>query len=129
MDASMKMLPTPYVRPPPISVDACTAGAWAGIISETLLHPFDTVSTRLKAQVFDPPKYSSFTDACRTILREEGTRGFYGGVGATIIFQGPATAIYFGAYEFFKSYGAAALPASFEPAVILAAGAFAEVTH
>ena len=39
--------------------------------------------------------------ACQTIISEEGMRALYGGIGATLLFQGPATAIYFGTYPFF----------------------------
>ena len=46
------------------------AGACAGLVSETALHPFDTVSTRLKAQVVEPPKYTGFLHACKTIVAE-----------------------------------------------------------
>ena len=78
--------------PPPVQVNGFIAGAWAGLVAETILHPFDTVSTRLKTQATASPRYLGFAHAWRRILAEEGVRGLYGGLGATILFQGPATA-------------------------------------
>jgi hypothetical protein len=46
------------------------AGAGAGLVAESALHPFDTISTRLKAQVASPPKYTGFIHAIKTIVAE-----------------------------------------------------------
>jgi hypothetical protein len=117
---------------PPVSA-GFFAGAWAGLIAETLLHPFDTISTRLKAQVIGPnctPKYHNFTHALRTIVAEEGIGGLYGGIGATLLFQGPATAIYFGTYEFIKKTARDnQMPAQYEPMMHLTAGAVSEIAN
>jgi hypothetical protein len=122
---------------PPFSLPTVTAGffagAWAGLIAETLLHPFDTISTRLKAQVRGPhctPKYQNFVHTFQTIVKEEGVQGLYGGIGATLLFQGPATAIYFGTYEFIKkSARDYQMPSQYEPLMHLTAGAVSEIAN
>ena len=62
---------------------------------------------------------------------QEGVfRGLYAGISATLIFQGPATAIYFGTYEFVKkSARDMQLPAQYAPAVHLTAGAASEIAN
>jgi hypothetical protein len=46
------------------------AGGVAGMIANSVLHPFDTVSMRMKVQKSSNLKYAGFSHAVRTILRE-----------------------------------------------------------
>ena len=50
--------------------DSVIAGAFAGIAADSILHPFDTISLRLKVQAQNPAKYESFWHACKTIVHE-----------------------------------------------------------
>jgi len=126
-----RAMPEPPFHLPPLKAESRSfvAGAWAGLVAESILHPFDTVSTRLKAQAAASPKYTGFAQAVRTIVAEEGVLGgLFAGIGATLLFAGPATAIYFGSYETAKAWGAAVIPSpSYAPAVHLAAGALSEL--
>jgi len=84
------------------------AGGVAGIIADTCMHPFDTISTRLKVQGMDPTqpaKYHGLFRTARTMVAEEGVRSLFNGVSATILCAIPSSAIYFGMYEFVKGTG------------------------
>ena len=104
------------------------SGAVAGAIAESVLHPFDTVSTRLKAQrgTSDFVRYRGFRHACQLIWREERFRGFFGGFRATLITAAPTSAMYFGTYEYVKSLPSASFLESYEAPVHLFAGAMSE---
>ena len=126
-------VPEPPFHLPPIAAPesrSVVAGAWAGLVAESLLHPFDTVSTRLKAQSARSPRYTQgFASAARTIAVEEGVRkGLFGGIGATMLFAGPATALYFGSYEAAKAWGGAVITnPAYVPVVHMGAGFFSEL--
>lgn len=93
------------------------AGSLAGFAAESILHPFDTISLRLKVQSNQTPKYKTTRMAALLMYKEgniilikyilimdvEGIRGFFGGFGATAISAPITSAIYFGAYEVAKS--------------------------
>ena len=80
------------------------SGGVAGLVADTVAHPFDTISTRQKLR--PPSEYSSFAHTTREIARREGAfRGLFSGVGATILCALPATGVYFCAYEVSKAAG------------------------
>lgn len=79
--------------------DGFFAGALAGALAESVVHPFDTISVRLKMQLKPPFKYAGIWDCARVVLAEEGVRGLYAGVGATLISALPTNAVYFATYE------------------------------
>lgn len=84
------------------------AGGVAGVIADTVIHPFDTISMRLKCQIVKPgeqPKYRGLTGTAQVLLREEGFRSLFNGVSATVLCAVPSSAIYFGTYEVVKSLG------------------------
>lgn len=64
------------------------SGAVAGSTATTLTMPVDVVRTRLIAQDVNKG-YSSASKAIVTILKEEGVRGCYRGLGSSIIQIGP----------------------------------------
>lgn len=76
------------------------AGALAGLVAETLMHPFDTLS--LRAKVHPSSAYGSLAGAFRVIYAQEGLRGFFSGLTATVCSSVPSTAVYFTAYETLK---------------------------
>jgi len=84
------------------------AGGVSGIVADSLMHPFDTISTRLKvqgAQIGGNAKYSGLWNTTRVMVREEGIRSLFKGVTATVYCAVPSSALYFGAYEWVKHVG------------------------
>ena len=81
------------------------AGALAGGISETLTHPFDLIATRQSMQPSGMPcRYGgSVSGAVGVIIRDEGSRALWSGVGAWLLFAVPSSAIYFTTYEMVKN--------------------------
>lgn len=78
------------------------AGGAAGITAASLTYPLDLVRTRLAAQR-NEKYYKGIAHALRTISRDEGRRGLYKGMGATLLGVGPNIAINFCVYETLKS--------------------------
>ncbi|KAL9651850.1 hypothetical protein ABK040_000197 [Willaertia magna] len=101
----------------------------SGCIARLVLHPIDTVKSRLQVQITNPEllnklktpllfegassslqsaeinaTYRSTFHAVKMILQYEGLRGFYKGLGASLIFTGPANTLYLTSYEFCKNY-------------------------
>eukprot|EP00002_Diphylleia_rotans_P031651 TRINITY_DN6581_c0_g1_i1.p1 TRINITY_DN6581_c0_g1~~TRINITY_DN6581_c0_g1_i1.p1 ORF type:complete len:162 (-),score=31.34 TRINITY_DN6581_c0_g1_i1:174-659(-) len=102
------------------------SGAFAGGLADTVMHPFDTVKTRLQAQVAAPYRYTGMLHAFRTILAQEGIRGLYGGLGATMYSAIPATAVYFVVYETVKANVLPRVKSDLHSFVYLSAGATGE---
>lgn len=75
----------------------------ASIVSKVcatlLTYPHEVIRTRLQLQTTGVPKYRGIMDAVRTILREEGWRGMYGGLQITLVRVIPNSAITFLTYE------------------------------
>ncbi|KAI5064090.1 hypothetical protein GOP47_0020760 [Adiantum capillus-veneris] len=78
------------------------AGGAAGITAASLTYPLDLVRTRLAAQR-NEKYYKGIAHALHTITRDEGPRGLYKGLGATLLGVGPNIAINFCVYETLKS--------------------------
>ncbi|KAJ8326555.1 hypothetical protein, variant 1 [Batrachochytrium dendrobatidis JEL423] len=67
------------------------------------MHSTDTVKTRLQGQLTArSEKYQGMAQAYRTILKEEGVRGLYGGFTAAVIGSLLSHGVYFAAYEAIK---------------------------
>ncbi|CAG8779510.1 3776_t:CDS:2, partial [Racocetra persica] len=84
------------------------AGAVAGCVSSIVTCPLDVVKTRLQNQgkvTSDQriPPYRGTGRALKRIWIEEGIRGLYRGLGPTLYGYLPTWAIYFSAYDYFKS--------------------------
>eukprot|EP00850_Spirogloea_muscicola_P012748 SM000083S22795 [mRNA] locus=s83:507973:509994:- [translate_table: standard] len=78
------------------------AGGGAGITAASLTYPLDLVRTRLAVQT-KSLYYSGILGTLSTIVRDEGTRGLYKGMGATLLGVGPNIAINFCVYETLKN--------------------------
>ena len=68
----------------------------------SLCYPHEVARTRLRQQeseLHGERKYRNFFQALKTVVREEGWRGLYGGLGTHLIRQIPNTAIVFCTYE------------------------------
>uniref|UniRef100_A0A7S2ZNN5 Mitochondrial carrier protein n=1 Tax=Rhodosorus marinus TaxID=101924 RepID=A0A7S2ZNN5_9RHOD len=77
-------------------------GALSGMNATLFTYPLDLLRTRLAVQR-EPRMYKTFMDAVRTILADEGLRGFYAGVQPTLIEIVPYIALHFTFYEGLKS--------------------------
>jgi hypothetical protein len=73
------------------------AGGLANTIGEVMTLPIKTVSTRLKAD--NALHGRSILATTRAVVSEEGFRGLFAGVGATVAMAAPGSAIYFCVYE------------------------------
>ncbi|KAI9293821.1 mitochondrial carrier [Neoconidiobolus thromboides FSU 785] len=81
------------------------AGALAGITEHVVMHPFDSIKTRM--QVLNPnPQaiYNGVAQAFTKITSTEGALTLWRGVSSVVIGAGPAHALYFGTYEQAKLY-------------------------
>jgi len=81
------------------------AGAGAGVVASIISCPFDVIKTVLQVQKQTPgqlPKYKGVVGTFGVILREEGIRGIYKGLGTTMLALGPNWSVYFFAYDYLK---------------------------
>ncbi|KAL5567608.1 hypothetical protein UlMin_025571 [Ulmus minor] len=102
----LQMIPGLESRRDSMSANACVhfvGGGLAGITAATTTYPLDLVRTRLAAQT-NIIYYRGIAHALQTIRREEGVRGLYKGLGATLLGVGPNIAISFSAYEMLRSF-------------------------
>ncbi|EDO49687.1 predicted protein [Nematostella vectensis] len=83
-------------------VECMLAAGISKCIATSLCYPHEVARTRLRQQESEflgRQKYRSFFQTLGTVLREEGWRGLYGGLGTHVIRQVPNTAIMFFTYE------------------------------
>ncbi|XP_051134622.1 uncharacterized protein LOC127253868 isoform X2 [Andrographis paniculata] len=78
------------------------AGSIAGMVEHMGMFPVDTVKTRMQALGTCPIKSASVKLALQSILKSDGPKGFYRGIGAMGLGAGPAHAVYFSVYEICK---------------------------
>ncbi|KAL9234749.1 hypothetical protein vseg_009580 [Gypsophila vaccaria] len=78
------------------------AGSIAGCAEHMAMFPVDTIKTRMQALGSCPIKSVGVLTASRSILLSDGPAGFYRGIAAMGLGAGPAHAVYFSVYEFFK---------------------------
>eukprot|EP00899_Mesostigma_viride_P013061 jgi/Mesvir1/21756/Mv04161-RA.1 len=74
------------------------AGACAGMVSTLLTYPLDTMRLRMAVE----PTSRTMSQVAMAILREEGARSFYKGLGPTLISIAPYLALNFAAYDLLK---------------------------
>ncbi|KAH8829763.1 mitochondrial carrier domain-containing protein [Flagelloscypha sp. PMI_526] len=82
-----------------------TAGAGAGKVASMATYPFDVIKTRLQAQRAIPGRagYQGVYDTISSLAQQSGFRGFYRGLGPTILAYWPTWAIYFSVYDGIKN--------------------------
>ncbi|CAG7853504.1 Mitochondrial substrate carrier family protein W [Serendipita indica DSM 11827] len=88
------------------------AGAGAGLVTSIAGCPLDVIKTKLQAQEFAHGTlgYRGVIETTRYVYEKKGIRGFYRGLGPTILGYLPTWAIYFTVYDSVKAYfGEAAL--------------------
>ncbi|EPZ31405.1 Mitochondrial substrate/solute carrier domain-containing protein [Rozella allomycis CSF55] len=77
------------------------AGAGAGVVTSILVCPLDVVKMRLQSQI-NNTKFPGISKTLKGILREEGIKGWYKGLGPTLFGYFPTWAIYFYVYNKIK---------------------------
>lgn len=86
------------------------AGGAGGSVGCAVAYPLDLVKTKMAGDLAHvSPRRGALIRCFSTILRQEGVRGLYKGIGATLTQVTPALAINFTAYEFSKSFMSAIL--------------------
>ncbi|TMW62424.1 hypothetical protein Poli38472_005042 [Pythium oligandrum] len=78
------------------------SGALAGATATVACYPIDLIRTRLATQLNTDIRYHGIVHAAKRIRAEEGFRGLYRGMGATLMVTVPNLAINFTLYEDFK---------------------------
>jgi len=78
-------------------------GGLSGITAASMTYPLDLVRTRLAAQT-NTAYYRGISHALFAICRDEGFRGLYKGLGATLLGVGPSIAVSFSVYETLRSH-------------------------
>lgn len=82
-----------------------TAGALSSLLSQAFLVPVDVVSQRMQVQgaagAMQVQRSSAFLVA-RTILKEDGPRGFYRGAGASLVIYSGSSGIWWGCYGLYQ---------------------------
>ncbi|KAF4577229.1 mitochondrial carrier family protein [Pleurotus pulmonarius] len=88
------------------TANSMIAGAGGGLVASVATCPLDVIKTKLQAQrkIQGQQGYEGIYDTARNILRYDGLRGFYRGLGPTVLGYLPTWAIYFAVYDGIKSY-------------------------
>lgn len=81
---------------------AFAAGGLADVFSNVFLCPAEVVIQRLQISELAQRRYKGGIDAMKHIFKEEGIRGFYRGLGATLLTYAPGSAIWWMTYEHYK---------------------------
>lgn len=101
------------------------ASAFSGTLSRSLVHPLDTLRSRV--MVSNVPGFT-LQSAASEIIAKDGLRGFYRGFGIAVIMQAPAVATFLTTYDYSKRYMSKATNVSeASPFIHLASGLVAEV--
>lgn len=97
--------------------NSAIAGACAGFVSSIVTCPLDVIKTRLQVRsiVFghesaDHKGFSSVSRVVSRIWNEDGLRGFYRGLGPTVVGYLPTWAIYFCVYDAGKKFFSREIP-------------------
>lgn len=94
-------LPDPGDTPgDPTALQTLVAAGAAGVTSTVVLYPLEVVRSRLT--VGNPGQYRGIMHAALTILRTEGLRGLYGGLGPSVAAILPEAAITYGMFDILK---------------------------
>ncbi|KAG8387918.1 hypothetical protein BUALT_Bualt02G0071300 [Buddleja alternifolia] len=78
------------------------AGSIAGMVEHMAMFPVDTIKTQMQALGSCPINSVGIRQALQSILKSDGPKGLYRGIGAMGLGAGPAHAVYFSVYEFCK---------------------------
>lgn len=78
------------------------AGFFADVVAAPLWTPVDVITQRMQLSGPGTLRYRSTSHAVQHILKHEGVRGLFRGLGSTIVAFGPASALWFAAQEVCK---------------------------
>ena len=94
---------------PLTDIDYFKAGAMTGFAASFFEAPIDFYKSQIQVQIIrsksDPtyrPPYTSVTQCVRATLATSGFKGPFQGLGATVVRNTPANAVYLGSFEVFK---------------------------
>jgi len=87
------------------NVNSMIAGAGGGLVASVATCPLDVIKTKLQAQTTARGQvgYLGVFDTLKKIIRRDGIRGLYRGLGPTILGYLPTWAIYFAVYDGIKT--------------------------
>ena len=93
-------------------VQSTIAASIAGFTGRIILHPIDTIKARLQVQSITgsvitqqtQAQYRNTIDAAIKIHASEDFRGFYRGLGVSLLFTAPAQTLYLASYDAAKKY-------------------------
>jgi len=77
------------------------ASTLAAISARLITHPLDTIKTRVQVGTH---KSHAIRSTLQTILKTDGIRGLYRGLGVSIAFSVPALGVYLYTYDSIKDY-------------------------
>ncbi|KAG8765554.1 hypothetical protein FRC12_007435, partial [Ceratobasidium sp. 428] len=85
----------------PVVANSIIAGAGAGLVSSVVTCPLDVIKTKLQAQSIAHGGYGylGIRGTVAHIIKHQGLRGLYRGLGPTILGYLPTWAIYFSVYD------------------------------
>ncbi|KAI0074035.1 mitochondrial NAD transporter [Panus rudis PR-1116 ss-1] len=88
------------------SKNSIIAGAGCGLVASVATCPLDVIKTKLQAQqaAHNQKGYQGIFATVRTIIKYDGLRGLYRGLGPTILGYLPTWAIYFTVYDGIKNH-------------------------
>ncbi|KZT73964.1 mitochondrial carrier [Daedalea quercina L-15889] len=88
----------------PSSAYSMIAGAGGGLVASVATCPLDVIKTRLQAQrhAHGTNSYEGVVATFKSVLKHNGIRGLYRGLGPTILGYLPTWAIYFAVYDGIK---------------------------
>ncbi|KAK1271837.1 Mitochondrial adenine nucleotide transporter ADNT1 [Acorus gramineus] len=112
-----------------VTADVCVrllGGGLSGLTAAAMTYPLDLVRTRLAAQT-NEMYYRGISHTLHTIWRDEGIRGLYKGLGATLLGVGPSIAISFSVYETLRSHWHLQRPRDSPVLVSLACGSLSGI--
>ncbi|GAX83249.1 hypothetical protein CEUSTIGMA_g10675.t1 [Chlamydomonas eustigma] len=106
------------------------SGAIAGALTATFVCPLDVLKTRLQVQRISERHGGGIAKGLANIVRQEGLKGLYRGLGPTLVALLPNWAVYFTVYDKLKhtfSQGPGGQQLSPTPAIHMAAAASAGI--
>lgn len=84
-----------------IVLSSSIAGFIAASVAKIITHPLDTIKSKLQIQ---KSEFLTIRNMFKQTYKVEGIQGFYKGLNITLLGTIPASAFYFGSYEFAKKY-------------------------
>ncbi|KAH8825177.1 mitochondrial NAD transporter [Flagelloscypha sp. PMI_526] len=91
---------------PKWTANSMIAGAGGGFVASIATCPLDVIKTKLQAQraIQGQVGYQGIYATVKSVAQQSGFRGFYRGLGPTILGYLPTWAIYFSVYDGIKNY-------------------------